>query len=152
MFLQCAVWWFFKDLSGAVLCAADTLVGQTCGFGQAEPGGAGEGNIDGVFESAEVADGDKEGFDGSFSSEDGADDIRTVGQKGIRAFFCRGIVEGSDEPAFGATDSRLFQEEAQMGSQAEAPWVSDALAVNEKGIGGGFEFFDGGDTCGGFAE
>ena len=49
------------------------MVGLAGGFGQAVSGGALEGVVDGVFECAEVADGDEEGFDVCAGTKDGTD-------------------------------------------------------------------------------
>ena len=111
----------------------DEVVSLSGGFGEAESGGAFEGVTDGVFECAEVADGDEEGFYVCAGSEDGADGFVGVGlafQKCVGAFFGGGRGEGAGEAAFGAAYGGFLEEQAQVGGEAEFAGVCDALAVD----------------------
>lgn len=109
----------------------DGLVGGAGGFGQAVLGGAAKRVVNCVVKVAQVARGDKEGFDISSSADDGADHFIFIIQPFIASLFRFGFVVCSDEAAFGTADGGCIQKQTQMAGQSQPAGVGNALTVDE---------------------
>jgi len=98
--------------------------------------------LNGVFQSALMADRDEKRFDVGTCSQNGTDYFLVVLQQGKATFLKRRFCEAADKSAFCAADCGSVEEKAQMSGYTKPTRMRDALAIDNEHIGTAAEFFN----------
>lgn len=138
-------------MESLALDSVDELLGQANRLGHAV-GAARQHPADRRRQRDPVAHGDVEGADVIAGPEDGSDPPAAEHKRRPPATPGRGLDVLADEARLGAPHARPVQEHSEVGGEAEAPRVSDPLAVEEPEVGSDPEATSGAEEDRPFAE